>query len=528
MGLLAGIPASIWGSRGRFHKERDSGEADSPFDMPSTHREGAGPVPRQNHAWGQEEEHIAPAGSVGRRASEPCFEGNRLEWSLELPGITRQHGDALILGESSRRCWPGAAAGAVVVMLAFAGALGPVDASSMGDSAGPLATIPGQRGAVQQRRGEGGLGFLAGPRLGLWTHLRASRQREPIVARRLGSMRRMAEYYKVLGAEESDSIDLIKKKYKKLALANHPDLNKSEDATERFMLINEAYEVLSDPVQRYQRSGTVASRSTSSGKPTARQQRTRRYVVGDIVSHKRQEWIGVVLGIDEECTASEEWMKVHGVESLPHGRFQRYFHVLPNLPQEDEHGDETEGGFDEFLAGAELLCKEPAFVMGLSGAANSPSLNTIYVAEDEITPWNLHNEWACKVKYDERGIDPMADGPVKNSVVEKIFTVYSRGRYGHEGNANLLSFTPVTNILSITDKWQHVEQDFVSEEEKLQALRKLRAEINKELTGEDGDTGIPERHSVKKSEGNFGVWGVVASIWSRFKNKVKRAIGRIV
>ncbi|MBM80172.1 MAG: molecular chaperone DnaJ [Planctomycetaceae bacterium] len=66
------------------------------------------------------------------------------------------------------------------------------------------------------------------------------------------------DYYEVLGVERNDSADVIKKAYKKIALANHPDRNPGdEEAVERFKEAAEAYEVLSDDNKRarYDRFG---------------------------------------------------------------------------------------------------------------------------------------------------------------------------------------------------------------------------------------------------------------------------------
>ncbi|MFA5513791.1 MAG: molecular chaperone DnaJ [Sphaerochaetaceae bacterium] len=59
------------------------------------------------------------------------------------------------------------------------------------------------------------------------------------------------DYYEVLGVDKKATHDEIKKAYRKLAVANHPDKNPGDKkAEERFKEATEAYEILSDEKKR--------------------------------------------------------------------------------------------------------------------------------------------------------------------------------------------------------------------------------------------------------------------------------------
>lgn len=57
-------------------------------------------------------------------------------------------------------------------------------------------------------------------------------------------------YYDILGVGKDASPEDIKSAYRKLAKKYHPDINKTDEATEKFKEINEAYECLSDPTKK--------------------------------------------------------------------------------------------------------------------------------------------------------------------------------------------------------------------------------------------------------------------------------------
>ena len=61
----------------------------------------------------------------------------------------------------------------------------------------------------------------------------------------------MKDYYQILGVPSNASGTDIKSAYRRLVRRFHPDINKNPDADQRIKEINEAYDVLSDPVKKH-------------------------------------------------------------------------------------------------------------------------------------------------------------------------------------------------------------------------------------------------------------------------------------
>ncbi|TAH27529.1 MAG: hypothetical protein EAZ07_01240 [Cytophagales bacterium] len=68
-------------------------------------------------------------------------------------------------------------------------------------------------------------------------------------------------YYDILGITDSASLEDIKKAYKQKAKLLHPDVNKSKKASEEFLQLQEAFQVLIDPNKKHSYDNLVHNQS---------------------------------------------------------------------------------------------------------------------------------------------------------------------------------------------------------------------------------------------------------------------------
>ena len=85
------------------------------------------------------------------------------------------------------------------------------------------------------------------------------------------------DYYKILGVTTKTPKEELKQKYRELAKKFHPDSNKgSKEAEDKFKIISEAYEILSNAKKRKeydrQRNYKKSASSRPSGRPNWAQQ----------------------------------------------------------------------------------------------------------------------------------------------------------------------------------------------------------------------------------------------------------------
>jgi hypothetical protein len=109
-------------------------------------------------------------------------------------------------------------------------------------------------------------------------------------------------YYKILGLSSSASKSEIKVAYRKLAKKYHPDKNKSKQASQLFIEVNEAYAFLSNESSSFQTKNIVK----------APQRKRSKYSEDELI--KRMEWArkyAQYKKVKEERVMELEYYKIH-------------------------------------------------------------------------------------------------------------------------------------------------------------------------------------------------------------------------
>ncbi len=97
----------------------------------------------------------------------------------------------------------------------------------------------------------------------------------------------MANYYQILEVSKDASVDQIRKAFRKKAKECHPDINKDQSSKEKFQKLNEAHQILTDPIKKRQydlrlKNGIVITkvyyRPAETKSPPTGQKRWVRYV----------------------------------------------------------------------------------------------------------------------------------------------------------------------------------------------------------------------------------------------------------
>lgn len=112
----------------------------------------------------------------------------------------------------------------------------------------------------------------------------------------------MMDYYQILGVSREASETDIRNAYRKLVKLYHPDKNPSAEAKNAILLINEAYEVLSDPGKRLQYDQPVYSFEVKNTQEDLRQaQRRENYRRWQETERtKREEFEGYKLEVFQQ------------------------------------------------------------------------------------------------------------------------------------------------------------------------------------------------------------------------------------
>jgi curved DNA-binding protein CbpA len=233
-------------------------------------------------------------------------------------------------------------------------------------------------------------------------------------------------YYKILNVSPSASDDEIKIAYRNLAKRLHPDLNPGVDTTAIFQKVNEAYSVLSDPIQRAKYSKRSDTKQNYSYSTSYQKEHTRpkesvlepyRCSACNCVSHKLRhvkynQVVSFIFGSNtttiwgifcEQCAADKirkaslitgafGWMSVPGV-----------FHTAFAL------GRNLTGGRQENSINMEICARQALYYhqLGQKDKAVSAAFDSIEFANSIV--------WSSESKQRAEELKPILDSILKSN-----------------------------------------------------------------------------------------------------------------
>lgn len=123
----------------------------------------------------------------------------------------------------------------------------------------------------------------------------------------------MRDYYQILRVRDDATAEEIKTSYRRLALRLHPDRNEQANAMDKFLEVQQAYEVLSDPVRKRQYD---LKRVIEQSMPDLIEE-LRRDLLGEkirMIVSRQQVKAGEPFSVNLRCPKRVDYLKVQGLE----------------------------------------------------------------------------------------------------------------------------------------------------------------------------------------------------------------------
>ena len=111
--------------------------------------------------------------------------------------------------------------------------------------------------------------------------------------------------------------------------------------------------------------------------------------IGTVVRHTQAGYVGVVVGWDDECRRPEEWCRLTGVDALPLGRAQPFYHVTVACGEGADGAPAALEDSESTYVAEELIQPRPAALapVDLQVPLKMPSLLFTGAVDEESGTW---------------------------------------------------------------------------------------------------------------------------------------------